>query len=1122
MALGAAAAFPLVGLALVLRNFATFQSQIARVETLERQLEDTQERLATSSQRRARAIGVLGGTMLALGTATTSIIAPMVKLAGVTEGFSTAMTEIGRATGATRDEIEQEREELEGLLVNTDHAYRAMQDMAQAQLDVKDTSDLARMALDLTTVSTKSAGEILTDLTTGIRKQTTQTLKSYGATATADRVFTAYAATLGKTATELTQAERSQALYNYTLNVGQGYAGAWIRSAGQLNTEVEILRSRWRQIGLELAQTLLPEINRFLDHADRLLDWFEALPKSTQQTIFRFVAFGGALSVLIGTLSLFSLSIRPVLSALGAIPSLLFGGTAKVGGTAVNAGKGLIAGVKLLGKSFVSAGRATGGILKDVTEIGRAFGGTQGLGMALGFLRTAVSMKLGPVLAGGLLVAKTAVFGLLGSLLKLAVGIPILVSLGAAAAALVTDFGGLRTAAQNALLGLGDSLKRAAVDALPWFRVIAEQIAQFFDLTDKKIREKTEKLTRENFGFEFDVDKFFTGGLRIIEGFVRGIISGLIWGVGAITDVLGTIADLFIGRSPPPSGPLSDIDEGGVKTIQSWIDGMLSVPLDPIKKLVDRVSKQLRRALWEVEDAAFAIDVRELGLDKMLYDIQDALFLIRAEAELITIPLQRQLRPLQRQLDLMQDFHDEQEEALEERIDALERQRDLIQDMLELDRERLELIEHELFMEDLRNRILRRETSGRELELRAQAEVQRDVVARREQELKAAREQLKAEKDRADQQEKVFRAQEKALEKQIEALDRLIQVQEDRVLWQEEELRLAEARQAQQRLAIQQDERYWDEQRLFLDYYNTVLGRARKLMKDLNDEQDRAGDIMEEYQKKVLELPQILKIPSIEIPEEKLEEIREKFAAMFARIDEDVEELKEGISDMVEEWDLMTTAVKDFLIRLGLIKGETEENHVVFNNWLDDVLNRWFAISDVTHRFFDYVERFGLELFGFRLPFAVQRFFQDLEEGFLTGWLRKGLEWLFPPGGELHQAMAEWERDLAARRRESYEMYKKRRAADSRRAGDLLRRLEEFDRDRRRRIEDYRSSQSNAILPPSMRQSSSPQAAPRAMASRSTSITRVGPTVNLTANYAETQSPVTVRDDVRMLLSLYA
>jgi hypothetical protein len=733
----------------------------------------------------------------------------------------------------------------------------------------------------------------------------------------------------------------------------------------------------------------------------------------------------------------------------------------------------------------------------------------------------AVSAKLGPVLAGGLLIAKTAVFGLLSALLKLAVGIPILSALGAAVAALVTDFGGLRTAAKNILLGLGDSLRQAAIDAVPWFRVLAENIAKLFELTDEKIREKTEKLSRENFGFEFNVDKFFEGGLRIIEGFVRGVIDGLTWGAGAITDVLSTIADIFIGRSPPPRGPLSTIDKGGYATIKSWIDGMLSVSLKPIEQLVEKVSKQLRNALWEVEDAMFQIRVRELGLDKLLYDIQDALFLIREEAELLLIPLERQLRPLQRQLDAMQEFHETQKEAMEDRLDALKEQRDLLQEMLEQDRDRLELIEHRLFMEDLRNRILRRETSARELELRSQAEVQRDVVARREQELEAAREQMKEERDRARTQDKIFDAQERALEKQIAALDKLIQVQEDRVTWQEEELRLAEARQAQQRLTIRQEERYWNEQRMFLDHYQDVLARAKTLLKEITDEQKRSTDVMTDWSDKIKELPQTLEF-DVEVPEEKLNAIREKFNAMFARIDQDVEELKTSVEAMVGEWETMTSAVRGFLEKIGLIKGEGEESRIIFNNWLDDFINRWFTISDVTRRAFEYIERAALELFGFRLPFAVQRFLQDLEEGFLTGPLRKGLEWLFPPGGELHRAMIEWEQDLAARQRESYEMYKKRRAGEGERAKDLLRRLAEFDRERRRRLEEFRTGQGQGRLPSSLQQSSSPQAAPMAMASRSSSLTNIGPTVNLTANYLETQSPATVRDDVRMLLSVYA
>lgn len=93
---------------------------------------------------------------------------------------------------------------------------------------------------------------------------------------------------------------------------------------------------------------------------------------------------------------------------------------------------------------------------------------------------------------------------------------------------------------------------------------------------------------------------FVQGGINIINAFLQGLMDAAkkVPIVGnKIADFLG---QYLIGQSPPPKGPLSEIDDGGRNVIEAWVQGMLSgLPsiegVGPV--LADRVAKYLLAGL---------------------------------------------------------------------------------------------------------------------------------------------------------------------------------------------------------------------------------------------------------------------------------------------------------------------------------------------------------------------------------------------------------------------------------------------------------------------------------------------------------------------------------------------
>ena len=86
------------------------------------------------------------------------------------------------------------------------------------------------------------------------------------------------------------------------------------------------------------------------------------------------------------------------------------------------------------------------------------------------------------------------------------------------------------------------------------------------------------------------------------------------------------IADYLVGESPPPEGPLSEVDEGGENVAEAWIEGMvdgveenaplLTRALDHIKTLLssvwEKVPEDIRipieNAIRQAEEALFSLD----------------------------------------------------------------------------------------------------------------------------------------------------------------------------------------------------------------------------------------------------------------------------------------------------------------------------------------------------------------------------------------------------------------------------------------------------------------------------------------------------------------------------------
>ena len=340
--------------------------------------------------------------------------------------------------------------------------------------------------------------------------------------------------------------------------------------------------------------------------------------------------------------------------------------------------------------------------------------------------------------------------------------------------------------------------------------------------------------------------------------------------------------------------------------------------------------RSLENALRAAELSLRGIEDQVYALDKALWPLQDAFTQIRADADLVLIPLRRQQRAIERQIDSMTRLSEIEQERIERHLRALEKQRDALQEIIDVDRDRLELINHEIFMEQLRNRILQRVTSAGLLTMQSQSAVLQDQLDLRQEQMKALNEQTKDERERLQDVKDTLEEQLEPLKKRLQLILDAIAPEEERVLFAQEELRLEEARQAASRITLEQQRRLAEEEveqarRRLEDFDELAIARTQAL----RDELILIGDVITREEERIQQARDELELARMRQTETRIalenavllwEDIRDTAQIHFDIIKETYDTILEGLKNELDAVGFLITAREDELKIISLIR----------------------------------------------------------------------------------------------------------------------------------------------------------------------------------------------------------
>ena len=198
------------------------------------------------------ATGIAGATVAATAFGVESF-----KTAARAGEMDASLRALAKANNLSYDSMQKQVTAIRGQGIEMGVAQNLVAQFARGQLDMGKATDLARVAQDAAVISGRNSSEVLDDLTHGIMTQNTQVLRNAGVNVQAGKAIDDYAKSVGKSAKDLTEAERAQAVLNAVLREGQGIAGAY---SAAMEEPGKVLRSFKRvtdDIKLSVGQGLL-------------------------------------------------------------------------------------------------------------------------------------------------------------------------------------------------------------------------------------------------------------------------------------------------------------------------------------------------------------------------------------------------------------------------------------------------------------------------------------------------------------------------------------------------------------------------------------------------------------------------------------------------------------------------------------------------------------------------------------------------------------------------------------------------------------------------------------------------------------------------------------------------
>ncbi|MDK6203305.1 phage tail tape measure C-terminal domain-containing protein [Oligella urethralis] len=185
--------------------------------------------------------------------------------AGRYEQIGLIMNVVGRNAGYSEERLAALQKQLEATGISMTQSRQVITRMIQAQMDLSKATELARLAQDAATIGDISSSEALERLIHGVQTSQTEILRGIGITVNFEQAYRNFAATLGVTASELSEQEKMQARVNAVMEQGESIAGAYEESMKNANKQMGSMARYADNLAVKMGEAYQPIYSKTIE-----------------------------------------------------------------------------------------------------------------------------------------------------------------------------------------------------------------------------------------------------------------------------------------------------------------------------------------------------------------------------------------------------------------------------------------------------------------------------------------------------------------------------------------------------------------------------------------------------------------------------------------------------------------------------------------------------------------------------------------------------------------------------------------------------------------------------------------------------------------------------------------
>ena len=267
------------------------------------------------------AVGAAFGTVAAAGA---SMIRSTTQLAARVETLGVVTAVMGRNIGMSEGQIRSLEKSIQEQGITTQASRQAIAQMIQAEIDLANATQLARLAQDAAVISGENSSQAFEQLVTVIASGNVVMARRMGLLVDFQGAYEREAGALGKSSQALTEQEKVQIRVNEVMRKGELIAGAYSGAMETAGKKAASLARLQEEAALAIGETFLPAYGSLIDTTTDVLKAFNDLEDGQKKAagealgyVTAITAAEAATFLTIGTVIKASTAFRGLAAAMG-------------------------------------------------------------------------------------------------------------------------------------------------------------------------------------------------------------------------------------------------------------------------------------------------------------------------------------------------------------------------------------------------------------------------------------------------------------------------------------------------------------------------------------------------------------------------------------------------------------------------------------------------------------------------------------------------------------------------------------------------------------------------------------------------------------------------------------